>query len=157
DLARYVADNRADGAPDFTIHPASGTGPNYVITFVEPLEGNQAALGLNIAFEANRFAVAQTARDSGAVAMSGRLVLVQDQQRSPGFLLLYPIYHRDMPTTTVEQRRASLRGWTYAPFIASHFLDGLTHSQSSDFRLSIYDGRQETPEAQFYSGGTPIG
>jgi PAS domain S-box-containing protein len=153
---RFVADNRADGAPDFTIHPAAGTGPNYVITFLEPAEGNKGALGLNIAFEANRFSAADRARDSGTTAMSSRIVLVQDEKRSPGFLLLYPIYHRDMPTATVEQRRAALRGWTYSPFIATRFLDGLTHRQSSDFRLRIFDGDQETPEALFYAGNTPI-
>ena len=62
-----------------------------------------------------------------------------------------------MPTSTVAQRRAALRGWTYAPFIASHFLDALTHSQSSAFRLRIYDGRLESTEALFYAGNTPIG
>jgi PAS domain S-box-containing protein len=157
DLERFVADNRADGAPDFTVHPAGAADTHYIITFLEPREGNQGALGLNIAFEANRFAAAQTARDSGSAAMTARLVLVQDQLQSPGFLLLYPIYHHDMPTATVEQRRAALRGWTYAPFIASHFLEGLTHSQSSDFRLSIYDGTQESPRSVFYSGATSIG
>ncbi len=89
--------------------------------------------------------------------MTNRVVLVQDRQRSPGFLLLFPIYRHDLPAGTIEQRRASLRGWTYAPFIASHFLDGLTHSQSSDFRLRIFDGKQENPQSLFYTGETVIG
>jgi PAS domain S-box-containing protein len=157
ELERFVADARADGAPDFTIHPAGGAGPNYIITYLEPSEGNKGAVGLNIAFEVNRFAAAERARDSGAPAMTSRIILVQDELRSPGFLLLYPIYQHNMPVSTVEQRRASLRGWAYAPFIATHFLDGLTHSQSSDFRLRIYDGSQEKPDALFYSGNTTIG
>jgi PAS domain S-box-containing protein len=157
DLEGFVRDNRADGAPEFTIHPASGSAPNYIIALIEPKAGNEGALGLNIAFESKRFAAADQARDSGSTAITGRIVLVQDQQRSPGFLLLYPIYHRDLPVSTVEQRRAALRGWTYAPFIASHFLDGLTHSQSSDFRLSIYDGTKETEESLFYAGRTTLG
>jgi PAS domain S-box-containing protein len=158
DLERFLADIRADGAPGFQIRPdpAGAETPNYIITFLEPEAPNSAALGLNIAFEANRFAAAERARDSGAVAMSGRVVLVQDEKQSPGFLLLYPIYHRALPSETVEQRRSALRGWTYAPFIASEFLEGLTHSQSSDFRLSIHDGTHETPDTLFYAGSTPI-
>jgi PAS domain S-box-containing protein len=152
EMQQFVADMRADDAPDFAVNSVSSTGPNYIITFLEPTAGNRGALGLNIAFEAKRFAAAERARDSGLTAMTGRIVLVQDQQRSAGFLLLHPIYHRDMPVSTVQQRRAALRGWTYAPFIASHFLDGLTHSQSSEFRLRIYDGTREAPEALFYAG-----
>lgn len=157
DLDAFVATARADGAPDFTIHPSTPGLPNYIITFLGPEEGNQGALGLNIAFEANRLAAAERARDSGTAAITGRIVLVQDEQRSPGFLLLFPIYRHGLPSETVAQRRAALRGWTYSPFIASHFLEGLTHSQSSDFRLSIFDGEQESAESLFYAGDTAIG
>ncbi len=152
DLPQFIATMRADQAPAFQVHPSSGAGPNYIISLVEPESSNRAALGLNIAFESNRFEAAQRARDSGFTAMTGRVVLVQDEKRSPGFLLLYPVYHRDLPTLTIEQRRKALRGWTYAPFIASHFLEGLTHSQSSDFRLRIYDGNDETAESLIYAG-----
>ena len=47
----------------------------------------------------------------------------------------------------MEERRAAFRGWTYAPFIARNFLDGLTHSQTSDFRLRIYDGTTPPPRS----------
>ncbi len=156
-LPEFLAQTRADGAPDFNVHPAAGIGTNYIITYIEPREGNAEALGLNLAFEANRSTAADRARDSGKVTMSGRIVLVQDLQRSPGFLLLYPIYHAGKPVNTVADRRAALRGWTYAPFMASRFLDGLTHSQSSDFRLRIYDGTREAPDALFYSSEVQIG
>jgi PAS domain S-box-containing protein len=157
ELERFVAGMRAEGAPDFHVHPAPGARPNYIITFLEPETENRVALGFNLASEANRLAAAQKARDTGASAMTGRVALLQDRLRSPGFLLLYPIYFRDMPTGTVAQRRAAIRGWTYAPFIASHLLDGLTHSQSLDFRLRTYDGARESPETLFYAGNTPTG
>ncbi len=41
DLDAFVAANRADGAPDFTVHPLKGPGPNYIITFIEPEDGNE--------------------------------------------------------------------------------------------------------------------
>jgi PAS domain S-box-containing protein len=156
DVEDFVAATRADGSPGFTIHPEGAGGPNYIITYVEPEDGNREALGLNIAFEANRFAAAELARDSGSTAITSRVVLVQDRQQSPGFLLLHPIYRHGMPVSTVTERRAALRGWTYAPFIASHFLEGLTHSQSSQFRLRIYDGTRESPDSLFYAGRTRI-
>jgi PAS domain S-box-containing protein len=151
DLDEFLRTTRADGAPDFTIHPASAAGPRYIITFIEPEGDNRAALGLNIAFEAKRLAAADLARDTGQLSMSARLTLVQDEQRSAGFLLMYPIYHRDMSLGTVEARRAAFRGWTYAPFIAHNSLDGLTHNQGAEFRLRIYDGVRENPGQLIYS------
>lgn len=149
----FLRETRADGAPDFSIHPEVG-GPRYVIKFVEPEGDNRAALGLNIAFEEKRLAAANQARDSGQVTLSGRITLVQDAQRSPGFLLFYPIYHGERMPGTVEGRRAALRGWTYAPFIAHSSLDNITHSQGDEFRLRIYDGTDENPDELIYSTDT---
>ena len=73
-------------------------------------------------------------------AITGRLVLVQDDAAPAGAVVMYPVYRRDMPLLSVAQRRAALRGWTYAPVVASNFLADLTHGQSSDYRLRIYDG-----------------
>jgi PAS domain S-box-containing protein len=153
----FLSRTRADGEPEFTIHPPALGEANYIIKFIEPEVGNREALGFNIAVEANRFAAAELARDTGSTAMSGRVVLVQDRQRSPGFLMLHPVYHGNMPSGTVAERRLALRGWTYAPFIGSRFLEGLTHSQSSQFRLRIFDGTRESPDALFYAGNAPIG
>jgi len=148
---QFLARRRADGNPDFAIHPALPGGPDYVITYIEPEAGNSEALGLNIAFEHTRMAAAELARDTGKAAISARLVLVQDEARSPGLLVLYPVYRRGMPLTTVEQRRAALRGWTYAPVIAAHFLADLTHGQSSEYRLSIYDGDRGSPDSLIFA------
>jgi signal transduction histidine kinase len=155
DLEAYVRAVRADGAPGFTVHPAATDGTSYVITFIEPESDNRAALGLNIAFEATRRAAAEVARDTGLPAMTGRLTLVQDEQHSAGFLLLFPLYQRDAPLDGVAARRAALRGWIYAPFIAHNSLDGLTHSQGTELRLRIYDGTDESPDSLIYASESP--
>jgi PAS domain S-box-containing protein len=154
DVDAYVAAARADGAPDFTVRPGVGDGPNYVIKYVEPESDNRAALGLNIASEPQRLAAAERARDTGLPAMTGRLSLVQDEQHSVGFLLLFPVYARDASLGSVEARRAALRGFTFAPFIAHNSLDGLTHSQDVDLRLRIYDGTEEKADALLYASET---
>jgi len=150
-LPLYLATMRAGSAPDFAIHPPVAGGSNYIISYIEPEAANRAALGLNIAFERQRLAAAELARDTGKVAITGRLVLVQDASHSTGMLLLYPVYRGGMPLTSVEQRRAALRGWTYAPVIAENFLADLTHGQNSDYRLRIYDGGRAAPEALIFS------
>ncbi len=157
DLDSFLAEVRADGAPDFAAHRVAADGPNYLVRYIEPLNDNRLALGLNIAFEDNRLVTANLARDSGSAAMSGPIVLVQDERRSLGLLLMYPVYRHDLPQTTLEQRRAALRGWTYAPIIARNFLDGLTHGQSSEYRLRIYDGNVARPGALIYRSDAILG
>lgn len=151
DIDTFTAGVRADGVPGFTVHPVLADGPNYVIRYIEPLDNNGPALGLNIGFEPRRLEAADRARDSGQATISSPVVLVQDERRSVGLILVYPVYQRGMPQGTSEQRRAALRGWTFAPIIARNFLAELTHGQSSEYRLRIYDGDQATPAALIYS------
>jgi len=150
-LPEFLAQVRADGAPDFTIHPQATAGPNFIVTFLEPEADNRPAIGLNLAFEAQRLATATLSRDSGRPAVTGRVELVQDDSRSPGFVMFYPVYHRQMPVGSVEARRAAFRGWAFAPLIARNFLQDLTHGQTSEYRLRIYDGASDDPAALIYS------
>jgi len=152
-LPEFVRSRRADGAPNFKIHPRLDGHPNYIVTFVEPEDENRAALGLNIAFEENRREAADLARDSGRPTITALVLLVQDEGSAPAFLMLYPIYHRNMPTGTVAERRAAFRGWTDGPLLARNFLASLTDRQDSDYRLRVYDGNAELPEALVYTSG----
>ena len=151
-LPGYLRKRQAD-APDFRIHPSLDGGPNYIVTFVEPADENRAALGLNIAFDRNRLEAANLARDSGRPAITGLVMLDLDEGRTAAFLMLYPIYHRNMPTGTTAERRAAFRGWTNGPLLASNFLASLTDRHDTDYRLRVYDGNAELPETLVYASG----
>ncbi|MET0535762.1 MAG: CHASE domain-containing protein, partial [Steroidobacter sp.] len=150
-LPDFLRQVRADNAPQFQLLPNAGVTPYFIITYIEPVENNGAAVGLNIAFEPHRLEAAGLARDTGKPAITKRIVLVQDQQKTPGFLLLYPIYRDGMPTATVTDRRAALRGWIYAPFIANNLFNDLSADQNLRHTLKIYDGSEERAEALIYS------
>lgn len=141
-LARFLQNIRADNAPDFEVHPKTEGRPLNIITYIEPQVINRQAVGLNIGFEDNRLEATNLSRDSGEAAITKRIVLVQDAERTSGFLLLHPIYYPNMPVRTVEQRREALRGWIYAPFIAKQFLHELTAAQGKQFHMAIYDGTE---------------
>jgi PAS domain S-box-containing protein len=153
-LPEYLRRRRADGSPNFAIHPRPDGGPNYIVSYVEPEEENHAAIGLNIAFERKRLEAANLSRDSGRPAITGLVMLVQDEGRTPAFLMLYPIYHRNLPTGTTAERRAAFRGWTDGPLVARNFLASLTDRQDSDYRLRVYDGNAELPETLIYSSSS---
>ncbi len=149
--SRFLREMRADGAPHFTIHPPGEKDLQYVITYIEPEGPNAAALGLNIAFEKNRREAAEIARDTGQTTLTKSIVLVQDFQGTPGFLLLHPLYRLNMPVTTVEERRAAFMGWVYAPLLAENLLKKLMPRRGQSLELRIYDGPEETNDRLIFS------
>lgn len=147
----FLRETRADDAPDFSIHPEVTNNLYFVIKYIEPVDINAPAMGLNIAFEEERRLAAVAARDTGAAAITGRITLVQDNRKGAGFLLLLPVYKAGMPVNTVEERRLAHEGWVYAPFIARNFMKGLTINQGDDFNLTVYDGTEEKIGALLYT------
>jgi len=153
-LPDFLLTHRLRDGSALNVHPQSNVPPYDIVTFVEPWERNRAALGLNIAFEKNRLEAANLARDTGQPAITRPVELVQDMEHSPGFLMMHPVYRTGSPLNTVAARREALRGWVYAPFIASRLLRDLTKSQGTLISIDIYDGDQPNPQSLVYSSRT---
>jgi CHASE1-domain containing sensor protein len=78
DEPSFLAKARADDWPDFHIHQLTQhTGERYVIQYIEPVERNLAAVGLDLASEPQRAAAALAAMRTGEVRLSGPVTLVQ--------------------------------------------------------------------------------
>lgn len=136
----FLALARADGMPDFQIHQlAPHDGERFVIQYIEPVENNRQAVGLDIASEHNRRSAAMAAMTSGEVHISGPITLVQ-ATGSPlqSFLILLPIYRGAVTPETIEARMAQGIGWSYAPLLTKEVLQDLLldreglHMQLSD-------------------------
>ncbi|HEY9039435.1 MAG TPA: CHASE domain-containing protein [Roseovarius sp.] len=153
DKEAFIAAARQDGMPDFADKPEGVHPANYIIFYIEPVGINLSAVGLNIAFEENRRRAAQSSMATGRSTLTKRILLVQDAEKTPGFLLLLPHYKLGAPLDTVAQRRAATLGWVYAPFIAKNFLHDLTSSQGETINLRIYDGVTTNPEDLIFDSG----
>jgi PAS domain S-box-containing protein len=126
--------------PDFQIHPAHTREEFWPITFIEPLASNRKALGLDMAHENNRLTAAKHARDSGLAHITAPIVLVQDSQKTPGFLFYAPFYKGGTVPSTLEERRESFIGNVYAPFIMKNLMDGTLENENRLLNFSISDG-----------------
>ena len=151
ELPAYLERTRADDAPDFVNHPDTSYRDKFIIKFIEPEDKNKAAVGLDIGFEANRRAAAERARETGVPALTEKIILVQDQKKQPGFLLLLPVYDLEYTNMTLEERSEHFEGWVYAPFVGASFLNGLTDISKSQIDFSVYDGEKAIEEAVIYS------
>ncbi|HUJ70030.1 MAG TPA: CHASE domain-containing protein, partial [Syntrophorhabdales bacterium] len=98
------------------IERAATRGEYFPVYFVEPYRGNEAALGFDLASNEARKLAMETARDTGTMAATERIKLVQEKADQYGFLLFVPIYRKGAPTNTFEERRKNLRGFVLGVF-----------------------------------------
>lgn len=149
-----VREMRRRGFPGFAIWPDKPETELHTILHIEPLDWrNRRAIGYNMFSESVRRAAMVQARDSGAPAASGKVVLVQEtgQQVQPGFLIYVPVYRTGRPPRTVDERRRELVGFVYAPFRAGDLLRGIFASEKQlpvEFR--VFDGPEPSPNALLY-------
>ena len=151
-LAAHEAAVRAQGFRNYAVHPRPTGEFATSITHIEPFTGrNLRAFGFDMYSEPVRRAAMEAARDSGGAALSGKVVLVQEgRDAQPGFLMYVPVYRRDAPTASVEQRRAAIVGWVYAPFRMADLMRGLGGTHAADLQVTIYDGARPLPESLLF-------
>ena len=109
----------------FQVFPKHDYEFNWPITYIEPENINEAAIGLDIAHENNRRLGAQRAMESGKPTITAPIILVQDQNRTPGFLFYVPFYQEASKTNLLAPAAGKIfRGLVYAPFIVEKLVYG---------------------------------
>jgi PAS domain S-box-containing protein len=127
--------------------------PQTAILLLEPHDArNKQALGFDMASEAVRRVAMERARDERTAAVSGKVTLVQeiDSKPQPGFLMYVPVFHRDRPTSTMQERRDALIGYVYSPFRAGDFMERVFEGDPRDVELELYDDQEMQAGALLY-------
>jgi PAS domain S-box-containing protein len=96
------------------------------------------------------------ARDTGRATATGKVVLVQEggQGTQSGFLMYVPVYRAGVPHVSVQERRAAIVGWVYAPFRMNDLMRGLGGEHAGDLEIDIYDGPPSAGALLYRSPGT---
>lgn len=115
---------RGDGWPDFSIRQLTPhEGERFVIQYIEPVDNNRPAIGLDVASESNRRSAALQALHTGSAVITDPITLVQaDGNKNQGFLILLPIYRVNAPLVTEADRNAAGYGWVYTPLAIEEVL-----------------------------------
>ena len=128
------------GYPAFAIKPPGDRDDYLVVTYIEPLAGNEGAFGFDVFSEPQRRPAVERARDSGGATASEPIWLAADPQKRVSLALRMPIYRRGLPTQTVEQRRAAFAGVVSSAIRVDDLIGSLLGRQlGSDFDLVIHD------------------
>ncbi|MCZ6738205.1 MAG: CHASE domain-containing protein [Actinobacteria bacterium] len=126
------------GYPDFVVTPDTTHDDMFVVDYVEPMEGNEAAFGFDIGTNDSRRLAVERARDSAEMVASEGINLVQDDEPRSGFLLMRPVYEGDILPTTVEQRRTSFLGIVNGVFLVDELVTDI-NGVGSTIAIAIRD------------------
>ena len=166
---RPIREKRAcdDGFPSFQFTERISTGrltragerdEYFPVFYVAPFKGNEKALGFDLASDQVRRAALRNAADSGQVAATGRIVLVQETGNQYGFLVFRPVYTRGLVPETTATRREALVGFTLAVFRVAEIVSksGAVSSAASALNLAIFDVDANVGERLLYPKGAHL-
>lgn len=140
--AQYLAETQRRGYADFNIKPAGVRSQYAPISLIEPHGGsNLKAMGYDLATNEKIKPALEEARDQGTVALTTKLVLVQDAGKDvPAVVMYVPIYDITKPLKTIENKRAAIVGWVSGPFRIHDFIASMASQLDNDLALEIRQG-----------------
>ena len=128
------------GFPDFSIKPAGPRAEYYVVHYVEPTAGNEAAFGLDIRSRQAALVASERARDVGEPIVTGRYRLMQEKQNKLGLVVYLPIYETYRQNRTMAQRRAELAGFVNLVFrVDDLFVQLVDQDLGSNANFFVFD------------------
>jgi diguanylate cyclase (GGDEF)-like protein/PAS domain S-box-containing protein len=146
---------RREGFPDFAIKPPGRREQYSAIVYIEPFDWrNKRALGYDMYSDPVRRAAMAEARDTGRIALSGHVTLVQETDRGvqSGCLMYLPIYRHGVVPATVQERRAALEGYVYGAFRMDDLMRAILGPESGKWPLfDLYDG-----DTRIYRSAVPV-
>jgi PAS domain S-box-containing protein len=158
ELTRHILKIRSEGFPEYKLRPDGDRELYSSIIYLEPFSGrNLRAFGYDMLTEAIRRTAMERARDTDSSALSGKVTLVQetDKEVQAGTLMYVPVYRKDMPIETVEQRRAAIYGWVYSPYRMHDLMRGILGTRNLEkdkqLHLQIFDGEQPSSQSLLYT------
>ena len=156
----YEASARGDGFAGFEITerdgdgklvPASKRSDYFPVYYVEPYEGNESALGFDLASNETRLMALNKARDTGEPTASARISLVQETGSQSGFLFFVPIFGNELPVATIEQRKENLQGFALAVFRVGDLVDSAIEGLVTDgLTIEIVDQADPSTDSPLY-------
>jgi len=161
---RHIAAVRKEGFPAYTIWPDVRSDIYAPVVYAEPAdERNRVVFGYDMLSDLEsprpgdsgigmRHLAMEQARDSGKIAISGkiRLVFETDKDRQAGFVMFLPVYRHDAPHGTVAERRANIIGWICSVFRMGDLMQGMLGERSDEIDVEIYDGEEVSGRTAMY-------
>ncbi|MDP3070283.1 MAG: CHASE domain-containing protein [Opitutaceae bacterium] len=122
----------------------------FVVTHIEPMTRNAAALGRDIGSGTTRRAAALEAMRTGAPIISRRINVIDGEGTVPGCLLFLPVYRNGAAVSTESERSQALVGWVYAALRIDALLEAVGRATDGLLDFEVYDGDKAYASTQLF-------
>lgn len=130
----------------------------YPVEYVEPLSGNERAVGYDLGSDPVRRQALGKAAETGMTAATAPIQLVQEPGSQSGFLVFKPIYAKNASLTTAQERNSALRGFVLGAFRAGDMVQGAFLAKfPKNIAVKIYDITQTGNEQLFFDNSADLG
>lgn len=153
-VAEHIEKIRSQGLPNYLLSPTGSRHEYHPVVFLEPAtQRNRRAFGYDAFGDPAHRKAMEMARDSGQAAMTGKVVLVQEQvdESQPGFVMYFPVYQSEKTLITTDDRRASLNGFVFSAFRMNNLMDGIVGLIAPFLDVRIYDSDVMIDERLMYA------
>jgi len=151
-LERYPEFQIVERSSSNEMIPAANRKEYFPVFYIEPYQLNRAALGYDVASNSIRSQALYLAGNLGKQVATSPIQLVQDVDNHSGFLIFSPIYKKDFPITTMEERQQQLIGYISGVFQLNEIITATYKSIGTlDFDLRIFENKNSTEGHTLYS------
>ena len=133
--------------------PAKVRPEYFPVLYVEPLAGNEAAVGFDLGSEPVRRAALEAALRTGHPAATEPVHLVQERHESTGVLVFVPVFRQGSATATGAPFRPALRGMVLAVFRTEDLMEtALAAVAEEGLQGQIWDPATQRPDCLYAWG-----
>ncbi len=162
-LSEHIKSVRAEGFPNYTVHPTGKRNIYTSIIYLEPFGGrNLRAFGYDMFSDPTRRGAMVYARDNNSATLTKKILLVQetDKDIQAGTLMYVPVYKIGKPIKTIAQRREAIIGWVYSPYRMGDLLHGILGNYETinkkNLVIKIYNDSTNIDKSVLYESKTII-
>jgi diguanylate cyclase (GGDEF)-like protein len=152
--------------PGYRLHdadsqPMAARPLHVVVDYLEPMQGNEAAFGLDAASLPPMLKTVDEVIAAGQARATPLLKLIQERARQKGYILMMPVYRRGADISTPALRRAAWVGNTSAVIrsadLVHKILLGADLLDDRQLLLRVYSGEDVQADNLVYSLGEDTG
>ena len=123
----------------------------FPVYFVEPYKGNEFILGYDLNSNPLRKEALDRSHDTGGIAATARITLIRDKKDQSGFLVVAPVYQKDMPAASTQARKDNIRGFALGVFRVGDVVErSLTYLNPEGIDIYLYDNSAQGEERFLY-------
>jgi PAS domain S-box-containing protein len=130
---------------------AGKRGEYFPAYFVEPYKGNEQVAGFDHFSDPEIAGALNMALEGGELVATGKIQLKQEKMDDYSFLLILPVYHKNVPIETVQGRRKHLNGFVLGEFRIRNIIeDALSYIKAMGINLYVYDESDNSERKLLY-------